>query len=416
MRLNRALLCLAVCSASCSLVGAADWPQFLGPGRNGISPETNLVSTFPKAGPGVLWRTDLGVGQSGIAVSDGTVYTLFQDDDSQYVVALDEATGDRKWLSGIADAYENAMGNGPRATPVIVDQTVCVFTGEGILAALATATGDVNWQVDTTQKLDARPAGYGMASSPLVINGTVIVHIGSANGTVAAYSLETGDMTWAAGSDACGYSSPVQMTFDGSEQIVTFSAESVMGISPVSGEPLWQYPFVTDYDCNIAAPIQVNDSSLLISAGENHGAVLLTVTQSDDGWSVNETWASLGKRSVLRAEWQTPVLLDGHVFGLDNVGAAGPITNLVCINALSGEAVWSKKRFGKSNLTLGDGKLFISTVDGELVIVEATAEGFRETARARVLGMTRQAPVIANGRLYLRDDREIVCIDVRAQG
>ena len=416
MCVERTVLCLVFSAVVGAAAVAADWPQFLGPQRNGTSVETNLLDTFPTAGPKVIWRVDLGTGMSGVAVSNGTVYTSFQDDTQQYVVALDEVTGDQKWRSEIADAYRNPMGDGPRATPAVVDHVVYVLTGGGILAALEDASGIVRWKVNVTREPGSKPADYGMASSPLVSHGNVIVQPGTSSGTVAAYSIESGDAEWVLGSDGSGYSSPVHLNLDGIEQVVAFSAAAVMGISPISGRKLWEYPFATDYDCNIACPVQIDDSSLLVSAGENHGAVVLRVTQSNGRWTVEETWSSLGRRSVLRSEWQTPVLLGDHVFGLDNVGAAGPVTNLVCVNVSTGESVWSRNRFGKSNLTLADGKLFLSTVKGELVIVQATTDGFRETARASVLGMTRQAPVIANGRLYLRDDKEIVCFNIRSNG
>jgi outer membrane protein assembly factor BamB len=204
------------------------------------------------------------------------------------------------------------------------------------------------------------------------------------------------------------------MNFGGTKQIVSFIGAAVVGIAPADGLELWNHAFETEYGCNIAVPRQLNDSSLLISSGENHGSAILKVTASGDTWLVEEAWTSFGKGSVLRSEWQTPVETNGYLFGMDNIGSAGPITNLVCVNIASGKQVWIKKRFGKSNLTLADGKLFISTMNGELVIVKAVEGGFQETARATVLGMTRQAPVIANGQLYLRDDNEVVCIDIRS--
>lgn len=192
-----------------------------------------------------------------------------------------------------------------------------------------------------------------------------------------------------------------------------FLRYSVLGIDPDRGEQLWDYPFETEYDCNTASPIQLSDNTILISAGENHGSVILEITNSDDGMIAKPIWESLGKKSVLRAEWQTPAIADDHLFALDNNGSAGPITNLVCVRIADGKQVWIKKRFGKSNLTMADGKLFISTMKGELAIVKVSVEEFSETARAEILGMTRQAPVIANGMLYLRDNEEVVCIDVR---
>lgn len=414
MKMQWAIFCFTLFGLTCHTGVADDWPQFLGPDRNGSCAETDLIDTFPDDGPSIVWRSAAGVGMSGIAVSAGSVYTLYQDEQQQYVVAMDAGTGDEKWKTGIAAAYENAMGNGPRATPSVAGSTVFVFSGEGTLAALSVDTGKVQWKVDTIRDFGAKPAAYGMSSSPLVVDGKVIVHVGSSDGTIVAYDVESGDQAWNVGNQPSGYSSPVMMKLGGNKQIVSFIAAALVGIAPADGRELWNHKFVTDYDCNIAVPRQLNDSSLLISSGENHGSAILKVTESGEAWSVEETWTSFGKGSVLRSEWQTPVETNGHLFGMDNIGSAGPITNLVCVNIVSGKQVWGKKRFGKSNLTLADGKLFISTMNGELVIVKATEDGFQETARATVLGMTRQAPVIANGQLYLRDDNEIVCIDIRS--
>ncbi|APZ93876.1 PQQ-binding-like beta-propeller repeat protein [Fuerstiella marisgermanici] len=414
--MNRAisnLISLAVILASAA-AQSADWPQFLGPNRNGISSETNLIDAFPDTGPKILWRSSLGVGMANVAVVNGKVFTLYQDDSSQYAVALDEETGDQVWRTSVAPKYNNGQGNGPRATPTVHDGTVFVFSGEGVLAALSAASGDQLWSVDTVSSLKAKPADYGMASSPLIAGDAVIVQVGSKQGAVAAYNRNDGKLIWTAGSGAAGYSSPVVLTLAGKQQVVAFVGASVLGIDPDSGDLLWSYDYETEYACNTASPVQLDKSSLLISAGENHGSTILKIESAADGFTAASAWSSLGNSSVLRAEWQTPILHDGHLFAMDNIGSAGPITNLVCVRIADGEQVWMKPRFGKSNLTMADGKLFISTAKGELVLVKATPSGFEEVSRAEVLQkMTRQAPVIANGRLYLRDDREVVCLDVR---
>jgi outer membrane protein assembly factor BamB len=140
---------------------------------------------------------------------------------------------------------------------------------------------------------------------------------------------------------------------------------------------------------------------------------LLALAPKDDVFDVSVAWESQGARSVMRNEWQTSILLDGHLYGLDNVGGAGPVTNLNCVEVATGQRVWQQPRFGKSNLIAAEGKLWFSTLEGELVLVRATPERFEELGRASVLGPTRQAPALAVGRLYLRDDEEIVCLDVR---
>ncbi len=393
---------------------AGDWPQFLGPDRTGISDETGLIDSFPAAGPVIVWRAPLGVGMSSLAIHEGTAFTMYQDADNQFVAALDVKSGKTKWTTAVAPSYRNSMGNGPRATPTVHKGLVYSYSGEGILAALDEASGDIVWSANTPKKHKGRAAEYGIASSPLISGDSVVVQVGAPNAAVVAFDLKTGETNWTAGQGNSGYSSPALLTLAGKQQIVAFVGAAVLGIDPASGEQLWRYAYVTDYDCNTATPILIDNASVLISAGENHGSTILEISRDVNSFRATSSWSSLGKGSVLRAEWQTPALADGYVFGLDNVGSAGPITNLVCVRVADGEQLWAKTRFGKSNLTLADGKLFISTMKGELVIVSASTSGFTESARAPVLGMTRQAPVISNGRLYLRDDREVVCIDVRA--
>ena len=152
------------------------------------------------------------------------------------------------------------------------------------------------------------PAQFGMSSSPLVYNDVVVVQTVSEDGSIAGFSAESGVRKWVAGSPECGHASPALLSLCGVRQIVAVTGASVAGIVPQSGELLWEHPFVTDFNCNTANPVQVDESSVLISAGENHGSVLLGVTESDDGWTAEERWSSLGKRSVSRARRETVVM------------------------------------------------------------------------------------------------------------
>ncbi|MFY9252060.1 MAG: PQQ-binding-like beta-propeller repeat protein [Fuerstiella sp.] len=410
-------LALSLCCVFFSFAGAAhaaDSPQFLGANRNGICTETGLISTFPKEGPEVVWKTSLGVGMSGLAIADGTVYTMTQNEADQMVVALNAVTGEKKWETKISEAYENEMGHGPRATPTVHAGVVYTFSGEGLLTALKADDGSIIWNANVVKQLLGKTADYGMASSPLVAGEVVVVQTGSRNGAVAAFDLKTGDRKWAVGHDVAGYSSPILATLAGKQQVVAFTGNTVFGIAHVDGTQLWSYEFETEYNCNTASPVVLNENSVLISAGENHGSAVLKIAADGDQFSVEEGWTSLGVESVLRAEWQTPVLVDGHIFGLDNIGSAGQVTNLVCVRASDGEQLWNEKRFGKANMIYADGKLFFTTMRGEIGIVTASTEAFEETARYVTTDRTRQAPVIVNGKLYVRDDSGIVCINVKA--
>ena len=389
-----------------------DWPQFLGPQRNGISDETGLLNSWPDGGPKELWRVPGGVGMSGIVVSRGRMVTLLQKDGEQRLVSLDALTGATIWELGLAPEYRNGMGNGPRATPTIAGDLILAYTGEGILSAVNFQTGKQIWSHSVVEDLQGRVAEYGMACSPLVSGKLVIVTVGAPNATVAAYETTTGKLAWTAGDDPAGYSSPAVLNLGGKSQLVVYSGASVLGLSPEQGELLWRHPYETSFDCNIATPLAFKDQ-IFVSSGENHGSVLLGLQRKENKYTVTEIWKSQGTKSVLRNEWQTSILHEGHLYGFDNVGAAGPVSHLTCINASTGERVWQQLRFGKGNLIAADGKLFMTTVNGELVVARMRSTGYEEVGRGQVLGSTRQAPTLAKGLLYLRDQEEIVCLDVR---
>lgn len=415
------LISIAVVTLACSLMceqAAAqadvkgEWPQFLGPNRNGLSSETGLLDRWPADGPKELWRIPGGVGMSGLAISRGRVLTLVQRDEKQWLIALDAKTGETIWQTSLAPAYSNPMGNGPRGTPAISGDLVFAFTGEGILSAHNFDDGKQLWSHHVIKELDGKEAEYGMACSPLVIGEQVIVTAGAPKGTLVAFDTKSGKQLWTAGSDPAGYSSPALLNVGGRSQIVAFTGNSALGVDPAKGSLLWRYPFKTNYECNIATPLEIK-GQVFLSSGENHGSVLLGLKSNGDKFDFNEVWDSFGPKSVLRNEWQTSMLLDGHLYGMDNVGGAGPVTHLTCIDAATGERKWQEARFGKGNLIAADGKLFITTMKGELVLVRATPERYDELGRATVLGSTRQAPALSNGRLFVRDDKEIVCLDVR---
>jgi outer membrane protein assembly factor BamB len=393
-------------------LAAADWPQFLGAVRNGISAETGLLDQWPASGPKERWRVSGGAGMSGLAIREGRLITLVQKEGQQWLVALDAQTGQPQWQTPLAPEYKNNQGNGPRATPTIEGETVFAFTGDGTLVAAKVSDGKIVWSHNVVSELGGKVADYGMASSPLVVGQLVIVTAGAPQGCVVAYRVDSGQRAWQSGGGPAGYSSPALLNVGGKLQIVVFTGNAVLGLIPETGATLWRHDYETDYDCNIATPLAIGDN-VFVSSGENHGSALLKLTANGGKFAVDEAWASQGPQSVLRCEWQTPILLDGKLYGLDNVGSAGPVTHLTCIDAKTGERVWQQPRFGKANCIAADGKLFFSTMTGELVLVRATPKGYEEIGRKQVLGPTRQAPALAGGLLYLRDDKEIVCLDVR---
>ena len=407
------LIVLATPSQQLGRLAAADWFQFLGPQRNGISPEAGLLTSWPAAGPKRVWQVAGGGGMSGLAISDGSLYTLVQRDGKQWALALDTATGKTRWQAAVSSAFKNQMGDGPRATPLVSDGKVYVFTGEGILSALSAKDGSVVWSNNTVAEHKGKVADYGMASSPLIVGDLVIVTVGAPKATVAAYHRQTGKLAWTAGQQTtAGYSSAALLQLADSQQIVVFAGAEAIGVEPKTGKQLWSYPYVTDYNCNIATPL-AHQGNLFLSSGENHGSVMLAVKPAKTGFQVTEKWTSYGAASVMRNEWQTSILLGGYFYGFDNVGSAGPVTHLTCVEAATGKRMWREIRFGKGNLIAADGKLFITTMKGELVVVQATPTQYKELGRAVVMDRSRQTPSLSQGHLFLRDGKNIICLDVR---
>ena len=409
LQLAIGLLPILIC---CETTRAEDWPQFLGKTRNGVSQEKNLVDSFPAAGPKIRWKVPGGVGMSAVVVQGDRAVTSWNSDGEQWLVALDAATGKLVWKAEMGPAYKNPMGDGPRATPTIDQQSVYAYSGEGILLAVDLSSGQTRWRKDVMDELSAKASEYGMSCSPLILGDRLIVQTGATDAALAAFALADGKLLWKAGTGHAGYSSPVVMHIAGTSQVVSITGTAVMGIDPADGKILWSYPFETDYGCNTASPVSI-DGGVFVSAGENHGSVLLDVQKDKEGYRVKERWKSLDAKSVMRNEWQTSILVGDYLYGFDNVGAAGPVSHFSCIEAKTGKAVWQKSRFGKGNLVHADGKFWLTTIEGELIIAKADSQGYQELSRASILEKNRQTVSIADGYGYLRDDSNIVCIELR---
>lgn len=394
-------------------VFAEDWPQHLGPHRNGISQEMGLISAWPESGLTVKWRSPGGGGMSGLAIHNSLVVTLVQKNAQQFTVAIDRDSGNMKWETAVAPAFRNSMGNGPRAYPLCAAGKAFVFTGEGILAAVNLADGKLIWKVDTVSQFKGRVADYGMACSPLLVNDHVVVTTGHAQGSaLAAFKVSDGSSAWVRPwSDTIGYSSPAVIEVAGQSQIVVYTGSNLRGVS-LSGEDLWRYSYVTPYDCNIVTPLKIG-KDLFISSGENHGSALLGVEKTGGGFLVKKRWESQGPTSVLRNEWQTSILVDGYLYGFDNVGGAGPITHLTCVEAATGKVAWQQSRFGKGNAMAADGKLFVSMMSGELIVIKISPEKYIELGRQKITRGSRQSPALSDGILIMRDDESIVAVDIK---
>jgi outer membrane protein assembly factor BamB len=379
-----------------------DWPQFRGPERDGASAETGLAHRWPAEGPKQLWRRPLGEGFSGVAVAGGMAFTAYGDAENEWAVRLDPASGETVWKVAIGPRFEEALGNGPRATPTVDGDRVYVLSSTGQLLALATADGAVLWKLDAQADLGARQPLRGFASSPLAEVGLVIVELGGGEGKgLVALDRGTGEVRWAARDTPSGYASPISVELAGVEQVVLVATagREMVGLRRSDGELLWSHPWPAG---TIAMPLFVPPDGVLVSASADVGAMLLRVKGTAEAPEVEEVW----KNRLLKNHFSSSVYHAGHVYGFDN-------GTLKCLDAATGEQRWAARGFGKGSLITADGLLYVLSDQGVLALVEATPEAYRELGRAQVLaGKTWTAPALSGGRLYLRDHQDVVCLEV----
>lgn len=400
---------LVVMASLAGLAWAGDWPHWLGPVSNGSSPETGLLTQWPTAGPKVVFDVPGGDGYSSIAIAGGKAFTLVQRGAEEIVLSLDSVKGNELWKTPLGPGFRNQYGNGPRSTPWIDGDRVFVQSVNGPLACLDAKSGEIVWRKDLLKEFGGKNITWGLSASPVVADNLVLAIPGAKDAGVAAFDKTTGKLVWKTGSDKAAYASPVIATVGGTKQAVFFTASGLLGVSLAKGEELWRQPWKTDFDCNIMTPIVVEGDKLFVSSGEGNGCVLF---QLEAAAAPKAVWQSKGRKSVMINYWANPVVHEGYLYGF-----AGEFSNKVhlrCIDLKTGKTQWTEEDFGKGSVTLADGHLFITTKTGELVLVRANPKAYEEKVRVQILGDNRTAATLANKRLYLRDLKKIVCLDLGA--
>jgi outer membrane protein assembly factor BamB len=398
-----ALALAAAVLAAAAPARAADWPMFRGPGAAGVSPETGLLAAWPAEGPRQLWRVPLGEGYSALSVAGGRVYTLFADADDELVVALDAATGKELWRHRLDAKYFDGQGNGPRSTPTVEHGTVYAYGARAKLAALDAESGRVLWTQDLKRAFGARPPQWGVSASPRVVGDLLLVDAGGRDGaSIVALDRRSGVVKWTAGDDLQGYSVPLVVEIGGRRMAVFFTGTKLVGLDPADGEILWSTGWETSYDVNAAAPVFVPPNRIFVSSGYGVGAALFEVKVQGARASVAEVWRT--KR--MKNQFSSSVYHDGHLYGFDD-------SILKCLDAATGEETWKARGFGHGSLMLADGRLYVLSDRGTLALVEARPDAYTEVARFDPLdGKCWTMPSLASGRLFLRDEEEVVAYDV----
>lgn len=379
-----------------------DWAQYRGPNRDGISAEKGLLINWPDDGPKVLWKIKAGDGYSAISVVNGKLYTMWVDGQSEYLVCLDAANGKEQWRYKVGSRFSNDQGSGPRTCPTVDGDLVYAINGYGKLHAVDTETGKGIWSHDLVKDFGGRVARWGYASSPLVEDNMLLVEIGGKKSAYAAVDKKTGEKIWTSHSDRPGYSSPIAIDVHGTRQILFFSASGLHGISPKDGSLLWRYKWRTDWDANIATPIFIAPDKVFISTNYGVGATVLQIMKKDNKFIASPVW----RNRVMRNHFNSSVLLGNYIYGFDN-------SLLKCIDATNGKEMWKTRGFQKGSLMFADGHLIVLGERGKLALVEANPNTYIEKAKVQMLnGKCWTMPTLANGKLFLRNQKEMLCLDV----
>jgi outer membrane protein assembly factor BamB len=390
-------------AAGATFAVAEDWPQYRGLHQDGISSETGLLKSWPESGPKVLWRVQLGDGYSGISVAGQRVYTMFGNADGEYLICLGAADGKELWRVRLDSDRADDMGGGPRATPTLDGGTVYALGARAVLAAVDASDGKVLWRKDLKKEVNAVVPRWGVSASPLVEDDLLLVAAGGKpDGAIVALDKKTGALRWKAYSDKPGYSTPLPVEIHGVRQVLFFTGSSLAAVTPEDGKVLWSVPWSTSYDVNAAMPVMVAPDKVFVSSSYDTGAAVFQVTTDGKTWKAEPAW----KSRVMKNHFNSSILHEGYLYGFDD-------GTLKCINALTGEEKWRQRGFSKGSLLLADGHLLVFSEDGVLALVEATPEAYREKARTRIFdSKTWTMPSLAGGTLYLRDEAEMVALDI----
>lgn len=384
---------------------ADDWNQWRGPNRDGISQEKGLLKAWPASGPPLAWKTTgLGKGYSSVAIADGKIVTLGDLNDGSYVIAMNESDGSLVWKTRIGEPGGHRKYIGPRSTPTIDGDFVIALNQHSDLVCLNRESGELVWSRNLEKEFGgSMMSGWRYSESPLVDGDQVICTPGGKGGTLLALDRKTGEEIWQTKgwTDPAAYSSVIVASIHGKRHYVQLTGRSVAGIDPSSGEVIWK----ADREGKTAViptPV-IQDNIVFVTSGYGIGC---NAFQVNEDWSTEELYANTN----IANHHGGVILLDGHVFGSTNA-------TFRCVDLASGEADYKERSVGKGAVVFAEEHLYLRSEKGPVALIKATPSGMAEVSRFNQPDRSDESawphPVIANGKLYLRDQDILLCFDVR---
>jgi outer membrane protein assembly factor BamB len=398
-------------SVSSALAASGDWPQWRGSNRDGRSTETGLMQSWPTEGPPLVWKaTDLGAGYSGVSLVGRRIFTMGDIGEESHVLALDRAQGKKLWGTRVGRAGGGGGYPGPRCTPTVDGSRVFALNQHGDLICVEAADGREVWRKNLARDLGGRMmSGWGYSESPLVDGDHVVITPGGSRGTIAALDKKTGAPVWQSKefTDAAAYSSLVIAEFGGVRQYVQITDASVAGVRASDGHLLWRARR-RGQTAVIPTPI-IHDNHVYVTSGYGIGCNLFKISATGGAFKAEEVYAN---KTMINHHGGV-ILLGEHLYGYsDGKG-------WVCQDFKSGEEVWSDKSLGKGAIAYADGRFYLRSEGGPgtLVLIEASPKGYVEKGRFNQPDRSKRNswphPVIADGKLYLRDQNVLLCFDVK---
>jgi outer membrane protein assembly factor BamB len=403
----------AIC-ISASMTHADNWTQYRGPAGDGISKETAAAVDW-SSGAKILWKVPTPLGFSSFVIADGLAITVIAENNREICVALDSKSGKELWRTpmgstqydgggGDSGADGNRGGDGPRSTPSIDGDRVYVYDAHLVLYCMDAREGIVLWSQDIAAGYEGRNIKWSNATSPVIEGDRVIVAGGGAGKSLLAFDKTKGNLVWQSGDEKLTHATPVVATIHGKRQVLFLMQSGLIGVDAQTGKEIWRakFPFSTS---TAASPV-VSGNFVYCSAGYGVGASLFEI---DADGNANEIWFQANE---LMNHWSTPVIHDGHLYGIFEFKKYGKAP-LQCVELKTGEIKWAERGFGPGNCILVGERLMVLSDAGEVAIVQATPDAYRELARAKVIeGKCWSTPAFANGQLYVRSTKEAACIDV----
>lgn len=385
----------------------ADWPQWRGPNRDGISKETGLLKQWPAEGPPLVWKaTGAGQGYSTVSISGGRLFTMGAREEREYIIAFDVASGKQLWATPHGTRYRDSRGDGPRGTPTVEGDRLYALGGNGDLSCLDVRTGKIIWTMNMLDKFKAQNIGWGISESPLIVGERLLINAGGPEASIVALNKKDGSVIWKSQSDKAGYSSAMLSEVGGVPQVVFFTARRVVGLDVRDGRLLWEYDRPANRTANVATPI-IRNNRIFLSSDYGTGGGLVEIKPGANGITAQEIYFNQNMKN----HHSSSVLVGDHLYGFSS-------SVLTAMRFDTGEVVWRDRSVGKGSLVYADGHLYCLSENGVVGLVEATPEAYKEKGRFRIPQdslPTWSHPVVAGGRLYLRDQDTIYAFDVRAK-